>query len=202
MRSAIGGTRTVRRIHMLTRHRLATALIVFLIHGVLLYRLSNCIGARARAEEATPEAYVVVLLKPQLVLETAPHEVARIAPIKFSAAAILDMNIAPPEMVQPLKLTTGIGTLAAGPGAPDLLPESRPFAVKAGLLEGQGATVVLRVEVIDDNEAGRIVVEVSGGSPEIDAAAIAYARAMPWIGAVVDGKPVPMEVRYAVHLQA
>jgi hypothetical protein len=46
------------------------------------------------------------------------------------------------------------------------------------------------------------VVEISGGSAAVEAAAIAYARAMPWIGAVVDGKPVVMEVRYAVHLQA
>jgi hypothetical protein len=185
---------------MLNCHRFAIGLIVILVHGVLFYHLSNGVVVNPRAEEPTPESFVVVLLKPRLILESDPHEVAPIVPLKLSATAIVDMNILPPEMARPLKLTAGIGTLAAGPGAPDLLPESRPFAVKAGLLLGQGATVVLRVEVLDDNEVGRIVVEVSGGSPEIDVAAIDYARAMPWIGAVVDGKPVPMEVRYAVRL--
>jgi hypothetical protein len=153
-------------------------------------------------EMPTPEEpMVMVLIKPRLTLESSATSFLPTLPFKLSTNAIVDPDLPVLETERPLKLTTGIGTLAAGPGGPEL-PDSTPFAIQAGLSSGQGATVVLRVEVLDDNEAGRIVVEVSSGSAVIDAAAIAYARAMPWIGAVVDGKPVPMEVRYAVHLQA
>ena len=144
---------------------------------------------------------VVLLLKPRLLLESPSIPLPAVLPLQFSTSAITDPNLPLPEELRSVKLTAGTGTLAAGPGGPEL-PDSKPFAIQAGLSSGQGATVVLRVEVLDDNEPGRILVEVSGGSAVIDAAAIAYARTMPWIGAVVDGKPVPMEVRYAVHLQS
>jgi hypothetical protein len=121
--------------------------------------------------------------------------------LKLSANAIVDLNLPSPEALRPLKLTTGAGTLAAGPGAA-YLPDSKPFPTRAGLVTGQGATAVLRVDVLDDNELSRIVVEASGGSAAIDAAAIAYAQSMPWIGAVIDVKSVIMWVRYAVHLQS
>jgi len=182
-------------------HRFTAGFFVLSIHAVFLYFFSSSNVAQPRGETAITESFVVLLLKPRLTRESETHEIDQIAPLKLSANAIIDLSLPPPETPLPLKLTAGVGTLAAGPGNANL-PDSRPFAAQAGLAAGQGATVVLRVEVLDDNELGLVVVEVSGGSPAIDAAAISYAHAMPWIGAVVDGKSVPMQVRYAVHLQA
>ena len=187
---------------MLSNQRLSIALVVLALHGICLYCISRPTTAIVLPEMSAPEEpMVMVLIKSRLTLESSATPFLPRLSLKLSTNAIVDPDLPVLETDRPLKLTTGVGTLAAGPGGSEL-PDSKPFAIQAGLSSGQGATVVLRIEVLDDNEAGRIVVEVSGGSAAIDTAAIAFARAMPWIGAVVDGKPVPMEVRYAVHLQA
>jgi len=76
-----------------------------------------------------------------------------------------------------------------------------PFAQRAGLAERAGATVVLRVEVRGDGIVGRVDVEVSGGSAQVDQAAIAYVRAMTWVGGRKSGKPETLWVRWGVHLE-
>jgi TonB family protein len=76
------------------------------------------------------------------------------------------------------------------------------FARRAGLPLGSGITVVLRVEVRADGAVGRVAVDVSGGNPRIDAAAIEYVRAMRWIGGRVDDEPEALWVRWGVSLRS
>jgi hypothetical protein len=75
------------------------------------------------------------------------------------------------------------------------------YVKRAGLSPGQGATVVLRVEVLETGEAGRVIVEVSGGSRPIDEAAVEYAQAQRWYAGRVGGVPRRVWIRWAVHLQ-
>ncbi|HPF27868.1 MAG TPA: hypothetical protein PK159_14885 [Steroidobacteraceae bacterium] len=80
--------------------------------------------------------------------------------------------------------------------------DARPFAVQAGLVGGDEATIVLMVEVLADGQPGAIAVERSGGTAEIDAAAIDYARSLRWVPGRVGGIATSMKVRFGVHLQS
>jgi TonB family protein len=80
--------------------------------------------------------------------------------------------------------------------------DSAPYARAAGLAAGTGATVVLRLEILDSGEVGRVEVEVSGGADAIDQAAIAYVRVLPWAGGMIDGRPASMWIRWGVRLQS
>jgi hypothetical protein len=72
------------------------------------------------------------------------------------------------------------------------------YSHSAGLAAGQRASTVLLVEVLEDGSAGEIVVKIGAGSAAVDAAAIGYARAVHWIPAMLDGKPVAMSVVFGV----
>jgi TonB family protein len=95
---------------------------------------------------------------------------------------------------------------AATVAAPSLDPEPSvdlyPYVVEAALLPGEGATVVLRIEVLEDGSAGQIAIDVSSGSNQVDLAAIDYARAHRWAAAMIAGAPHSMWIRWGVRLQA
>ncbi|HWS69790.1 MAG TPA: energy transducer TonB [Steroidobacteraceae bacterium] len=81
----------------------------------------------------------------------------------------------------------------------DTFVDTSPFVKQTGLQKGSGVTVVLRVEVRGSGEVARVAVEVSGGTPEVDQAAIAYVRAMKWIGGFKDDKPETLWIRWGVR---
>jgi TonB family protein len=78
----------------------------------------------------------------------------------------------------------------------------QPYLREAGLMPGEGATVVLRIEVLASGDPGRIEVDVSSGSRQIDQAAVDYARIQHWYAARANGAPRPMWIRWGVRLQA
>jgi TonB family protein len=80
--------------------------------------------------------------------------------------------------------------------------DSSIFVQRAALSPGEGATVVFRIEVLEDGSAGQITIDVSSGSAQIDEAALEFARAHRWIPAVVAGIPKAMWIRWSVRLQA
>jgi TonB family protein len=94
---------------------------------------------------------------------------------------------------------------AAASAAPTLTgltyTDMSPYVREAALRPGQGVTVVLRVEVLEDGTAGRIEVATSGGSPQIDQAAIHYARTRHWNAARVNGLAHALWIRFGVRLQ-
>jgi TonB family protein len=76
-----------------------------------------------------------------------------------------------------------------------------PFARSAGLHKGEAASVVLTVEVLPSGSAGVVTVARSGGSATIDAAAVAYVRALRWIAARSKGEPIAMRILFGVSLE-
>lgn len=144
------------------------------------------------------ESLVTVFIQPKIVVSRGPS-VARPA-IRVPRAAPLQNDVTIPEVARPTLEIVGVGTMAPRPA--DMSIDPAPFAQRAGLRAGDGATVVLRVEVLASGEIGRAEVEVSGGSDGIDRAAVAYARALAWIGGMVDGHPSTIWVRWGVRLQA
>jgi len=75
-----------------------------------------------------------------------------------------------------------------------------PYALKAGLAVGQRARVMLAVEVLPNGTTGSVVVERSGGSEIVDAAAIEYIRSCRWIPGSVQGQAAAMRIRHQVVL--
>jgi TonB family protein len=77
-----------------------------------------------------------------------------------------------------------------------------PYLQQAGLRSGEGATVVLRIEVLESGDPGRIEIDASSGSQQVDQAAVDYARIQHWYAGRANGAPCPMWVRWGVRLQA
>jgi protein TonB len=69
-------------------------------------------------------------------------------------------------------------------------------------MPGEGATVVLRIEVLPNGEPGRIEIDASSGSSQVDEAAMDYARAHRWYAGRDGQTPQAMWVRWGVRLQA
>jgi TonB family protein len=82
----------------------------------------------------------------------------------------------------------------------DSLPDTKAYSALAGLHEGTGGTVVLRVEVCGSGAIGRVAIDVSAGNKRIDRAAVAYIRAIKWVAGSVDGRPETMWIRWGVRL--
>lgn len=78
--------------------------------------------------------------------------------------------------------------------------DSKSFAQQAGLAPGAEVTVVLRVEVRGDGSVGQVQVDVTGGSPQVDDAAIAYVRSLQWIGGRTGDQPDTIWIRWGVSL--
>ena len=90
--------------------------------------------------------------------------------------------------------------------APQLLdtapPDIAPFLQQAGLLPGESAVVVLRVEVLADGHVGQVQVDVSSGSKQVDETAIAYVRALAWVPGRLHGMEESTWVRQGVRFTA
>lgn len=75
-----------------------------------------------------------------------------------------------------------------------------PFVREAALLPGESGAVVLRIEVLADGAVGQVDVEVSSGSRQIDAAAVAYVRQLRWNPGRLNGVAQPVWIRWGVTL--
>ena len=111
------------------------------------------------------------------------------------------LNIDSPSVEVTTTLNRGAST-----SAPSLDKQHQsdmtPYIAQAALLPGEGASVVLRVEVLPTGEPGRVEVDVSSGSRQVDQAAVDYARSQRWIAGRIDGVPQPMWIRWGVQFQA
>lgn len=79
--------------------------------------------------------------------------------------------------------------------------EMERYAKEAGLRENETALVVLRLEILASGKTGCILVEVSSGREQVDAAAKALAAEQRWIAGTVDGKAQDAWIRWGVRLQ-
>ena len=94
----------------------------------------------------------------------------------------------------------GVGTIPPTAEAEGV--DKARYVAAAGLVHGDGATVVFRIEVLDSGEIGRIEVDVSSRDPRIDEAAMAYLRAWHWRSGTHNGEPRSMWIRLGVRFDA
>ena len=165
-------------------------------HAAALYLVAAFPSEIAHPVET--DSLVVVNIRPRIVVSRLPTVPP--PPIRLPKDIPIAVDLPIPDFAQPTLAVLGVGTMPPRPD--ELAIDPAPFARRAGLATGQGATVVLRVEVLGSGDIGRIEIDVSGGTPEIDREAIAYATALQWVGGMVDGQPASMWIRWGVRLQA
>jgi periplasmic protein TonB len=112
-----------------------------------------------------------------------------------------ELNIPLPNIAYDIARNEG-ATLAAPSLRPDNTVNLQPFIAQAALLPGEGATVVLRIEVLATGEPGRIDIDTSSGSHQVDQAAIDYARQHRWYAGRVGDHAESMWIRWGVLLKA
>ena len=127
-------------------------------------------------------------------------------PVTLLPIGLIDTHLPAPGSVEIENENEGAVTIrSSGPTVPPHPDETftlnaATFARQAGLQGGFGATVVVRVEVRGTGEVGRVEVDVSGGSRRVDRAAVAYVRALKWIGGRVGNEPQTLWIRWGVRL--
>lgn len=140
---------------------------------------------------------ISMFVRPRLV-----HRHAEPSPpvIQVPATAPIDTELSIADELRPTVEVMDVGTMAPHPDDSSVDPTE--YARRAGLQAGEGATIVLRLEVLGTGDLGTILVETTGGSEAIDMAAIDYVRALAWAGGRVDGRPATIWIRWGVRLQA
>jgi TonB family protein len=96
---------------------------------------------------------------------------------------------------------SGVVAAASAPQLSRLQPVSvDTFARRAGLKDGQAASVVLTVEILPDGTVGRVELLQGSGNPDADVAAVAYARELRWIPGTLDHRAQVMRINLPVTL--
>lgn len=128
------------------------------------------------------------------------------APLVSRAMVLQDLSDPVMGLPTPPLIQVSEPNGAAVSVAPQLLDTTpadiAPFARQGGLLPGESAVVVLRIEVLPDGSTGQIQVDISSGSDQVDLAAIEYARLLAWVPGRVHGIEESTWVRQAVRLVA
>ena len=176
--------------------RMAIGAAIVSIHGAFAWLVISLPGEIHPPQPA--EELVVVAVRPLVIVSREPISTSRQVLVPKDAPIAYDIQV--PDGVRPVVVVAGVGTMP--PHADDAVPDAAPYARDAGLKPGEGATVVLRLEILGSGELDRVDIDVSGGRAEIDQAAIAYARAIQWNGGMIDGRPVTIWIRWGIRLQA
>ena len=142
-----------------------------------------------------------------LIMTNNPARVSDTPPPLVQHVVVLQ-NVAVPAMslpVPPLR-EFAESNAAAVSVAPQMLdrepPDMAPFARRAGLLAGESAVVVVRMEVLPDGHVGQVAVDVSSGSDQVDEAAMDYVRQWVWLPGSLHGIEESTWVRQGVRLVA
>lgn len=178
--------------------RCAILFAITAFHALLYWLLADSAAITLGHSAAAP--LVSVFIRPRVARADGPKPARTLSTVLILPADAPIAREAFADLDRPITEILGIGTMAPYPEADTGV--SAEDVRRAGLQEGEGATVVLRVEVYGTGDVGRVEVEVSGGSERVNEAAISYARSLPWAGGKVDGIPETMWVRWGVRLQA
>ena len=183
-------SRSIRRALMFS--------LILTAHVVVTLLVTRVAAPEPAATPTVSPEIVSFLVRPRVIISTSsgatlpPIRLPEEAPIAFSA----DLS----DILRPTLLVAGVGTMAPRPASTPA--DTERYARAAGLLAGQGATVVLRVEVLPTGDVGRVEIDVSCGESRVDSAAVAYIRSLAWIPGMVDGEPVTLWLRWPVRIQA
>jgi TonB family protein len=172
------------------------------IQFLVAIALNHAVRTGSRLEFPS-ETMVMMFVQPRIREDTdkpAGPDLSQLAALLRSASPHLDME-------RPAIDFSVARNSAASLVAPTLQGDTAQgdvirYAQEASLLPGEGATVVLRVEVLATGDPGRIDVDASSGSMQVDQAAIRYARTRHWYAGRVNGMTKPMWILWGVRLQA
>jgi len=181
--------------------RLFLLLVVGAIHGVALYILASSLAGVTTPRPTTP-VLVAILIQPRI-------QDAGDVPAGPDLSRLLARLETPPKALD-IELPEIDVVVARNEAAASAAPSPKeaghtnmgPYIRQAALLPGEGATVVLRIEVLATGEPGRIEIDTSSGSAQIDQAAVDYARTRRWYAGWMNGAPHAMWIRWGVRLQA
>jgi TonB family protein len=185
----------------LTGYRVIALTGVAVVHWLVGHILASSTAGRDLRSSSHDQRLLTVFIQPQIQDAPAPPGPS-LSRISFTAAE------PPPALLidHPDIDATVAHNRGAGVTAPTLkisnASDMAPYVRQAALLHGEGATVVLRIEVLPTGIPGRIEIDVSSQSRQIDQAATAYARTRRWYAGRASGTPQVMWIRWAVRLQA
>lgn len=184
----------------MARHLTGLALVAAL-HLLAIGSLLQSYGhfpARAQAHETLTTLFLRPAIHEDDGTPPGPDLSMLVLPVEAPLPA-LDLD-APPIAYETAR---NEGAAIAAPSLrPDTAVSLEPYIAQAALLPGEGATVVLKIEVLATGEPGRIEIDASSGSRQVDQAAIDYARQHRWYAGRSGNDPQSMWIRWGVRLQA
>ena len=169
-------------------------------HGLVAWALSSSTTpSRSAPMLESLTATLIMTNNPARASDTPPSLVQHVVVLQDVAVPAMSL------LVTPLREFAESNASAVSV-APQLLdrepPDMAPFAKQAGLLAGESAVVVLRIEVLPDGGVGQVVVDSSSGSLQVDEAAMAYVRQFVWLPGRLHGIEESTWVRQGVRLVA
>ncbi|MEO8377728.1 MAG: energy transducer TonB, partial [Candidatus Sumerlaeota bacterium] len=151
---------------------------------------------------SSPQSLVMIYFRPAIRDAGSAVSNLDLSMLMIRSESPLDsVNIPTPTMTYDAPRNPG-ATVSAPSLRPDNAVSLSPFLAQAGLRIGEGATVILRIEVLPTGEPGAIAIDVSSGNFQVDQAAIGYARQQRWYAGREGDTPQSMWIRWGVRLQA
>ena len=158
--------------------------------------------SHAVAKASAPETWIRAFIQPRIRDAGEPS----VDPDLSVPFRLVDLSVPTVHIEQPAIDAYTLRNEAARVAAPTLQPDARTqiasYVQQAALLPGEGATVVLRIEVLESGDPGRIEVDATSGSAQVDQAAVDYARTLHWYAGRMNGVPHATWIRWGVRLQA
>ncbi len=149
------------------------------------------------SHDATPPVFVAsAVVKSEAVVElSAPSLTNKLLTIPIAVR----LSLAMPQIDAAASETDAQNS---APVLASVVPEEMRLALaqRAGLHAQEQVTVLLRIEILATGQVGEVVVERSGGTPAMDAAAMDYVRMLHWIAGRRGGEPAACIIRWGVRL--
>jgi protein TonB len=183
-----------------THSRFYSLLPVAALHVAALLALSQAVSG-IRPEQLTSGALTVFFIQPTTQTEGADAEEPKLTQLAVLTDHPLDVSAIGPALLDLSTARNSGATMSAPTLKGGTLINMAPYNTQAGLLPGEGATVILRIEVLANGEPGRMAIDVSSGSQQVDTAAMDYARQLRWFAGRTNEKAEAMWIRWSVRLQ-
>ena len=181
--------------------RAAVLVLLCGLHIVLFHAFTRA-TYRAALSVEPPEALITVFVRPPIREASEPASVVDPSSLQLrlnpQLNALADTQPDFDFSVPRNDSATVVAPTLQGDGHSGI----QPYLQRAGLRRGEGATVVLCIEVLESGDPGRIEIDVSSGSRQVDLAAVDYARIQHWYAARANGTPHSMWIRWGIRLQA
>jgi TonB family protein len=181
--------------------RCALAVAIGAAHVLVLWLLGRSIGY-AVPGSAAPGMLVIVSTQPRIREAGDTVEGPDLQMLNLRLDPHLpQLQIELPEIDFSVERNEGASSVAPTlQGSPSR--DVASYAQQAALSPGEGATVVLLIEVLESGDPGRIEIDTSSGSRQVDQAAMDYARTRHWYAGRLNGQAHPTWIRWGVRLQA